>query len=154
MNKWGDDIRISVEDFYLKYHYLDDDFSSFQLNDDSWSLKEILGHLIDSASNNHQRFVRLQRERILEFPSYHYDWIKTQQYNTMPYSLLLETWKSLNLLLASIVDRIPETVLDNRWMGDDGDISLEHLVIDYIRHLKEHLEQFDKRFKEQQRRFM
>jgi hypothetical protein len=31
---------------------------------DKWSKKEILGHLIDSAANNHQRFIRAQYENI------------------------------------------------------------------------------------------
>jgi hypothetical protein len=37
---------------------------------DKWSLKQIIGHLIDSASNNHQCFVRFCLVPELVFPKY------------------------------------------------------------------------------------
>ncbi|MBK9046740.1 MAG: hypothetical protein IPL74_08565 [Bacteroidetes bacterium] len=44
-----------------------------------WSKKEILGHLIDSATNNHQRFVRGQFETV---PEISYD---QNNWNTFSY---------------------------------------------------------------------
>ncbi len=42
-------------------------------DENSWAIKEIVGHLIDSASNNHQRFIRLQYTRELTFPDYPFE---------------------------------------------------------------------------------
>ena len=35
-----------------------------------WTRLQLLGHLIDSAANNHQRFVRALAEKSLEWPGY------------------------------------------------------------------------------------
>jgi len=46
-----------------------------------WSAKEILGHLIDSAANNHRRFVEAQSKDDLVFPGYSQkQWVAVQQY--------------------------------------------------------------------------
>ena len=54
--------------------------ATYKPDPDRWSKKEILGHLIDSASNNHQRFVRAQFTARLEFPEYEQkSWVKSQR---------------------------------------------------------------------------
>ncbi len=56
-----------------------------------WSIQEILGHLMDSAVNNHHRFVRAQEVEVLTFPDYQQDhWVGVQGYNESP-------WPELNL---------------------------------------------------------
>src|SRR5579872_3952278 len=70
---------------------------------EKWSRKEILGHLIDSAANNHQRFVRLQIEDLLEFPGYQQnDWVSRQKYDARKWIELVELWSVYNRHLAHV----------------------------------------------------
>src|SRR2546423_1159846 len=74
-----------------------------------WSAKETLGHLIDSASNNHQRFVRAQFTDHLVFPGYEQEaWVRAQGYQDEPWPLLVGLWRSFNLHLAHLMGRSPE----------------------------------------------
>src|SRR5437660_6934872 len=78
-----------------------------------WSKKEILGHLIDSASNNHQRFVRAAAQGSLEFPGYDQDkLIAVQKPNSMSWELLIEFWASYNRYLVHILNQIPSSAAE------------------------------------------
>jgi hypothetical protein len=108
-----------------------------------WSQKEILGHLIDSAANNHQRFVRLQIDQELVFPGYAQEqWVLRQVYNDYPWKQLIDFWKAYNQHLLWIIKRIPAEMLARQCtLGDNQPVTLSFLVEDYLRHLKVHVEQ-------------
>ena len=108
-----------------------------------WSRKEILGHLIDSALNNHQRFVRAALDGAYEGPSYQQEgWVAMHGYKSMAWSLLVEHWHWQNELLCEVVERIPETRLDAPCrVGNDAPVSLRFLVEDYLNHLQHHIRQ-------------
>src|SRR5690348_3863538 len=77
-----------------------------------WSQKEELGHLVDSAANNHQRFVRASLDGGFRGPGYQQDaWVSLHGYQEMAWADLLEFWRSYNLFLAGLVRRIPEECL-------------------------------------------
>lgn len=79
-----------------------------------WSRKEIIGHLIDSASNTHQRFVRAQLTDNLSFPGYEQDaWVKCQHYQNESWVDLVQLWRSHNLHLLHVVSCLPEDKLGN-----------------------------------------
>jgi hypothetical protein len=109
----------------------------------SWSAKEILGHLIDSAANNHQRFVRAQLQPELEFPSYEQDrWVAVQGHAERPFAELLSLWDALNRHVAHVVARIPAAKVETPCrIGDGPAVTLEFVARDYVRHLRHHLEQ-------------
>lgn len=108
-----------------------------------WSRKEILGHLIDSASNNHQRFVRAQLTDDLSLPGYEQKaWVESQSYQTAGWPGLVELWRAYNLHLAHLIAHIPEAKLSHRvTVGQAQPVTLEFLIRDYLRHLKHHLAQ-------------
>jgi len=108
-----------------------------------WSRKEILGHLIDSASNNHQRFVRTQFANQVSFPPYaQTQWVETQGYQSESWENLIHLWATFNRHLIHLVSQIPEDKADNRCVLDGGEpVPLRFLVEDYIRHLEHHLAQ-------------
>ncbi len=110
---------------------------------EKWSKKEILGHLIDSAANNHQRFVRTQLSAELKLPGYDQeDWVTTQQYQNESWANLFQLWKSYNLHLLHLIAAIPDSALGNHCaIGNNEAVTLEFLIEDYVRHLKHHLEQ-------------
>src|SRR5262249_25822974 len=77
----------------------------------TWSKKQILGHLIDSASNNHQRFVRAQFTDDLLFPGYDQDaWVFSQRYQDAPWLELVPLFRLFNLHIARVIEAIPEEV--------------------------------------------
>jgi hypothetical protein len=109
---------------------------------DKWSKQEILGHLIDSAANNHQRFIRIQSE--IE-PVIFYDqnkWNDLSNYNANDKTQLIQFWLLYNQHLMHIIKSIPPDNLDLKGSGRDGrQHTLEWYIVDYIDHLEHHLKQ-------------
>ncbi len=107
--------------------------------------KEILGHLIDSAANNHQRFVRAQFADPFVWPGYDQQaWVTLHRYRARPWSELVELWRTLNAQVASVIETVPAEKLRTRCLiGEREATPLEWWMRDYLRHLKHHLEQLD-----------
>ena len=110
---------------------------------DRWSKKEILGHLIDSAGNNHQRWVRVQFTRLLEFPGYEQEsWVTRQAYASEPWPDLVNLWLLFNRHLLHVVKAMPAATLSNELViGGRPAVTLEALVADYLRHVDNHVAQ-------------
>lgn len=108
-----------------------------------WSKKQIIGHLLDSASNNHQRFIRVQHTDGLQMPRYEQEqWVTSQNYQSESWSDLLAFWKSYNQHLLHVIANIPEEKLAHTVrIGDGEPVTLGFVVEDYVRHLQQHLQQ-------------
>ncbi|MCE1255346.1 MAG: DinB family protein [Anaerolineae bacterium] len=108
---------------------------------DDWSKKEILGHLIDSAANNHQKIVRACYHAAESFPTYSQtDWVKVQHYNDLDWSDLLDLWQAYNRHLCAVIERLPQEALTAPVnIGKDSPVTLAFVVTDYPRHLEHHL---------------
>lgn len=108
-----------------------------------WSPKEIIGHLIDSASNNHQRFVRAALQRELTFPGYDQEALVTLvRPNDASWDLLVRLWESYNRYLAHVISHLPESVGDvSCAIGKNPPATLRFIAEDYVGHLKHHLNQ-------------
>jgi DinB superfamily len=107
-----------------------------------WSKKEILGHLIDSAANNHQRLVRLQLEREISLPGYEQDgWVRVSRYQNTPWADIVALWAAYNRHLAAIIESLDPSAFGHVWHSPDGDVTLEFIATDYVRHMKHHLDQ-------------
>ncbi len=108
-----------------------------------WLRKEVLGHLIDSAANNHQRFVRAQLVDPLVFPGYEQAaWVAANAYRTRPWTELVDLWVALNRQVAQVIESVPPARLQTRCViGGAEPVSLEWVMTDYLRHLKHHLGQ-------------
>ena len=107
-----------------------------------WSRKEELGHLIDSAANNHLRFARATLDGKFEGPSYDQNgWVRIHEYAGMPWHDLVDFWERYNRLLARLIERVPAARLDAQCtIGDHTPATLEFLISDYIGHLRHHLD--------------
>ena len=107
-----------------------------------WSRKEELGHLIDSASNNHLRFVRAALEPQYSGPTYDQDAsVLLHGYQEIPWPELLELWRRYNLLLADLICRIPAAKLSTPCaIGDHAAVTLKFLMEDYVLHLRHHVD--------------
>jgi hypothetical protein len=108
-----------------------------------WSRKQVLGHLIDSASNNHQRFVRASLQGSLEFPHYDQDGcVRVEAVQSAPWPLLVTLWTNYNLYLAHVIAHLPADKLEARCrIGEDKPVTLRFLAEDYLIHLLHHLGQ-------------
>jgi len=108
-----------------------------------WSRKQVIGHLIDSASNNHQRFVRAALQGSLAFPGYDQDGcVRVQAVQTAPWSLLVSLWTDYNLYLAHVIAHLPADKLAAQCrIGDGEPVTLKFLAEDYLTHLLHHLGQ-------------
>ena len=151
-NNWdrlASDIENAVSDSCQQLRSLSEETIEARPNPGNWSVKEIVGHLVDSASNNHQRFVRLQVADGLTFPDYSQDndaWVYIQNYQEAHWDNLLALWRYFNLHLASIIRTVNERCIDHVWIVDnDASITLGELMVDYLRHLKDHLQQIRER---------
>ena len=119
-----------------------------------WSPKEIIGHLIDSASNNHGRFVRAQFGHDLVFPGYEQErWVAVQRYAEEAWNDLVGLWRGLNLHIARVMENVSDDVahaprtthnLDQiafRTVPRDEPATLGYFMADYVDHLEHHLGQ-------------
>ena len=119
------------------------DDATFSKKDDpnKWSKKEILGHLIDSATNNHQRFIRAQFEHNPEIVYDQVNWNRFSYYQQMNSRELIQFWLSYNKHLISLIKNMPKESL-SRTCSVAGDLlTLEFLIDDYVVHLEHHLKQ-------------
>lgn len=121
---------------------------------DKWSPKEILGHLIDSASNNHGRFVRAQSNNTLFGYTYDQDaWVEVQEYQMLNWQELLITWRQLNMQIAYLMHITEADIREKPRTGhnlheiafkdfDENDsVTLGAFMEDYVLHLRHHLGQ-------------
>lgn len=119
-----------------------------------WSRKQVLGHLVDSASNNHGRFMRAQFTNELVFPGYEQErWVEVQRYADAPWAPLIALWREFNLHLARVIENTPAEVaraprakhnlhqIAWRAVAEDQPATLDDFMRDYIDHMEHHLAQ-------------
>ena len=153
MNNIAKELDEIIEIFKNDFSGLDERITSLRISQDKWTLKEIIGHLIDSASNNHQRFVRFQLSEVLEFPDYkNNEWITIQKHQNMKFQELLLLCYYYNKLLINIILNTDEKCLQHKWniIWDENStfITFEKLLTHYVNHMKGHLTHFRERLSE------
>ena len=106
-----------------------------------WCKKEIIGHLIDSASNNHQRFVRAQIVGKLEFPRYEQEaWVRVQQYQSAKWLDLIDLWRAYNLHLLHVVTCMSDEGRRSTCrIGDGREVMLGEMFEECVNHIEHHL---------------
>ncbi len=136
-----------VEGAAVELRAIDGRLAAAKPRPDVWSIKEIVGHLVDSAANNHQRFVRAQEGQELAFPGYEQDgWVRSQDYQNHAWLELVDLWALYNRHLAHLIRRIPAAVLGASCrIGGADSVTLGFLLEDYVVHLRHHLHQIKER---------
>jgi hypothetical protein len=109
---------------------------------DSWSPKQELGHLIDSAANNHIRFVRAATE--LEFQGSGYAqnvWVDCHHYQELPWGSIIDFWYQYNSFLVPLLERIPAEKLGTKcFIGNAPEATLKFVIEDYVLHMQHHID--------------
>lgn len=138
-------IRAEVDRASAVFRQWDDGDVSAVPGVGKWSRKQILGHLIDSAANNHQRVVRAQFTGSLVFGYDQVAWVEANAYRHRAWSELVELWVALNRHFAAAVEGVPPGKLDTPCAASEEEPKpLEWWIRDYVRHLKHHLEQIER----------
>jgi hypothetical protein len=121
---------------------LSDDSVRHRPSPSGWSPKEELGHLLDSAANNHQRIVRAQLEDKPALPGYEQNrWVAIHGYQHREWAELIEVWQVLNRQLLVAAEAAPDSAWSRTLtVADSGPLALQFVFEDYIRHMVHHLE--------------
>jgi uncharacterized damage-inducible protein DinB len=135
--------RASIASARRKIEPIGEESACAELRPGGWTSKQTLGHLIDSALNNHQRFVRAASDGSYEGPTYQQEgWVSLHGYSDLTWSELVSHWQKQNDLLCLVVDRIPEDKYAAVCIvGTNEPVTLRFLVEDYLRHLHHHVDQ-------------
>ncbi|MGB6327985.1 MAG: hypothetical protein WBF48_03605 [Halarcobacter sp.] len=127
---------------------IDENIISTKRNNQNRTIKQIVGHLVDSASNNIHRIIHLQYQPIpLIFPDYvnlgvNDKWIAIQNYNNYNWNDLIQLMKYTNIHITNVIKNIDTSKLQNKWISALKDqYTLEELIVDYPLHFKIHLDQ-------------
>jgi hypothetical protein len=143
MNDIAQSLRESADSAYPNLLAIPEARASEKPYPRAWSIKEILGHCVDSAANNHQRIVRMQETPdIGRFTYTQGHWVDAQRYNAEPWRDLVDFWYHYNLHLAHIIANVDPASLGHVCdMGYAGPAPLGFVIEDYLRHVRHHLGQ-------------
>lgn len=150
LNDFGE----TIETASTRLLEISDERSAVPRVEGKWSRKQIIGHLIDSAANNHSRFVRAQFNDDLVFPGYEQEaWVDSQQYQKKDWNELVQLWKLYNRHILHIMKVTPEEtrmklrskhnlhVIASDKLSPDEPVTLDWFMRDYVDHMKKHLGQ-------------
>jgi hypothetical protein len=139
----ADILRRSIDEAMPRLRAIAASSTSAPVTAGKWSPKQIIGHLIDSASNNHQRFVRAQQGRALVFPKYEQEhWVRSQHYDEREWDDLLTLWHAYNHHVAHVISHLSEADRNVPCtIGSSEPVTLGFLATDYGDHLRHHLRQ-------------
>lgn len=139
-----------VSEWEEKFKSLSDKQISVPRNSQHRNIRQIVGHMVDSASNNIHRVVHLQyRESPLEFPNYssygnNDRWIAIQNYENENWENLVQLWKHSHLHYYHVIQNINHEKLENEWLADKSvRIALKDMVEDFPRHFKLHISEIE-----------
>ena len=154
MSEWLDDFRQTIDSASARLMKIEEAQSERPRAEDHWSSKQIIGHLIDSAANNHARFVIGQLKDDLVFPGYDQNgWVRTNHYQQRAWSDLVQLWRSYNLHLHHLMTHADRAKLSTpctlhtlqeiafKTVPKAEPVTLEYLMKDYVDHMKHHLAQ-------------
>jgi predicted protein tyrosine phosphatase len=137
------EIERTVREWEPRLLALPEDVITQRRNHQNRTVKQLLGHLVDSASNNHQRMVRLQYNTELSFPDYTQDndrWIAIQDYQSADWPNLVALWKSFNLHIVHLMRVADTSAFGNSWTDFEGNrVTLGEMIAGYPEHLKLHI---------------
>jgi hypothetical protein len=138
------DLHAALAEGLALFAGVDEALSGVRAKPDGWCAREVVGHLIDSACNNHRRFILGQTPGLTKFDDYDGDaWVSRQHYADESWSALVSLWSAYNVHLRHVISRTPADRLLMSATAPDGSdpVTIGFLMQDYVAHLRHHFEQ-------------
>ena len=139
-----------VSEWELRLLSLPEEVIGNRRNIQNRTIKQIVGHMVDSASNNTHRIIHLQYNASpLIYPDYanlgnNDRWIAIQNYQNENWENLVQLWKYSNLHIAHVIDNVNPEKLNNEWISAlHQQVSLKAMILDYLSHFKLHLNEIE-----------
>jgi len=139
-----------IEEWEPRLLALSEEVITWRRNSQNRTIKQIVGHMIDSASNNTHRIVHLQYQPSpLIYPDYanlgnNDQWIAIQNYQAEKWYDLVQLWKYSNIHIVHVIDNVNPDKLNNEWISAlNTKVSLKAMILDYLRHFELHLGEID-----------
>jgi hypothetical protein len=139
-----------IEEWESKLLSLSEEVITNRRNKQNRTIKQIVGHIVDSASNNTHRIVHLQYQpNPLIFPNYASEgnndrWIAIQNFQSENWENLVRLWKYVNLHIVHVINQVNPEKLKQEWIAEAGkNITLKTMIIDYLKHFELHLSEID-----------
>jgi hypothetical protein len=148
------ELKKLVSEWESKLLSLSPEIISNRRNSQNRTIRQILGHMVDSASNNIHRIVHFQyQEDPMVFPDYanlgnNDRWISIQDYQTEDWNNLVQLWKYINLHIVHVIYHVDVDKLDHVWVSAKNQkITLQAMILDYLPHFKLHLGEIEELMK-------
>jgi len=141
------DLHAALAEGLALFAGIDEALSRERAKPDGWCAREVVGHLIDSACNNHRRFILGQTPGLPKFDGYDGDvWVARQQYVDESWADIVSLWAAYNRHLRHVIARTPAEHLRMSAIDPDGSglVTVGFLMQDYVGHIRHHLEQVRK----------
>ena len=139
-----------VSEWELRLLSLPEEVIGNRRNIQNRTIKQIVGHMVDSASNNTHRIIHLQYNMSpLIYPDYanlgnNDRWIAIQNYQNENWENLVQLWKYSNLHIAHVIDNVNPEKQNNEWISAlQQRVSLKAMILDYLSHFKLHLNEIE-----------
>ena len=140
-----EDLNTVIEASITQWRAVSEDIWFQKRHPEKWSNAEVVGHLVDSALNNIQRFIRAQYESAPNLFYNQNDWVRLNHYQTADKEDLIQLWALLNRQICRIIQNIPTENLELpchfKVDGQLQIVPLRYVIEDYVVHLKHHLGQ-------------
>jgi len=143
-------VHAGVFEWSGRFGRISEEERSVPRNTQDRTIRQIVGHMIDSVSNNIHRIVHLHyRESPMEFPNYATQgnndrWIAIQNYEQEDWELMIQTWKYLHLHFLHLMGQVDESKLEKQWISGPGQtVTLEEMIIDFLRHFELHIHEIE-----------
>ena len=143
MSRVASELRAEVAAALPRLRAMTETRAEASRGDGKWVRTEILGPLLDSAANNHQRFVRARFSNPFAWPGYDQDaWVAAHRYRERPWGELIDLFAGLNGQVAAAMESVPaDRLATSCTIGSDPPATLEWWMHDYVRHMRHHLAQ-------------
>lgn len=145
-----DKLLTSVETWTTALSEMPEEVIMHRRNDQNRTIKEIVGHMVDSASNNTHRVIHLQYQGSpLIFPDYanfgdNDKWIAIQNFQNENWEYLVQLWKFSHLHIIHVINNVDSIHLSNAWISAlDERITLEEMILDFPLHFTLHIHEIE-----------
>ncbi len=141
-----EDLSTLISAWEVKLFELPEQTVTVRKNHQNRSIRQILGHMVDSATNNTHRVIHMHYQKSpVNYPDYanlgNNDlWISIQNYQEEDWGELVRLWAAVNRHMIHLIGQIDASKLNQYWISALNErVTLREMIADYPRHFRLHL---------------